>query len=291
MPYRRKDSAVWWISFTAPDGQRIRRATGTADRKEAIALEAKWKLEVFRQRQWDAPPPRRFEELMLAYLNATRDKRTAAKDRERVRLHLRRFFGERIMNELSAKDVRQYIALRQSEEVSNATINREIALLSAAINYANREWDWDLPNAARGLKLKEAEGRVRWLSDEEAETLMRTAASEVRAPHLVDFIQLALNTGCRAGELLGLEWRRVDWTNKLFYLEADHTKSGKRRSVPLNQAAREALLNRQRFRAKYCPATDWVFCKKDGKRIESIRYSFMTACRRAGIKDFRIDMV
>jgi hypothetical protein len=42
MPYKRDDSPVWWVSFTDPSGKRIRRSTGTTDRKEAEALEAKW---------------------------------------------------------------------------------------------------------------------------------------------------------------------------------------------------------------------------------------------------------
>ena len=45
MPYRRKDSPIWWASFTGPNGQRVRRSTGTIDKAEAKALEAKWKLE------------------------------------------------------------------------------------------------------------------------------------------------------------------------------------------------------------------------------------------------------
>jgi len=48
MPYKRDDSHVWWVSFTEPSGKRIRRSTGTTDRKEAEALEAKWKLESYK---------------------------------------------------------------------------------------------------------------------------------------------------------------------------------------------------------------------------------------------------
>jgi len=52
MPYRRKDSPVWWASLSGPSDQRIRRTTGTSDRKEALALEAKWKLEAYRLHRW-----------------------------------------------------------------------------------------------------------------------------------------------------------------------------------------------------------------------------------------------
>ena len=82
MPYRRKKSSIWCASFTGPDGQRVRRSTGTTNKEEAKALEVKWKLETFRQRQWQTQPPRLFDELMLGYLKATAEvKRSADKDR------------------------------------------------------------------------------------------------------------------------------------------------------------------------------------------------------------------
>ena len=105
---------------------------------------------------------------------------------------------------------------------------------------------------------------------------------------MADFIRLALNTGCRKQELLGLDWSRVDLKANLIFLEAVHTKTSKRRSIPINQRARSALLNRANFRAKHCPTSLWVFAHKDGSCIKDVKRSFRTACDRAGIDDFRI---
>jgi integrase len=167
--------------------------------------------------------------------------------------------------------------------VEPGTINCELGLLSAAINYARTEWDWDIPNPAQGRRLKEPEGRARWITSEDAEALIRSAAGEPQAPHLADFVRLALNTGCRRDELLRLEWRRVDTQAELIHLEPQNTKSGKRRSVPLNGPAREAIAARAAFRARYCPESAWVFCDRNGNRVQSIKRSWATACRRAGI--------
>jgi integrase len=185
-------------------------------------------------------------------------------------------------------DVRKYISKRKQEGAAAGTINREIGLLSSAVNYANREWGWNLHNPASMCKQREPEGRVRWLTKAEAISLLRAAGQDKRSCHLVDFIRLALNTGCRKGELLGLEWRRVDLKAELIYLEAHHTKNGKRRSVPLNSSARQAILSRAKFRATHCPASAWVFAHEDGVRIKDMKRSFTTACRNAGIEDFRI---
>ncbi len=137
-------------------------------------------------------------------------------------------------------------------------------MLSVAINYARREWEWDIPNPVRGRKLKEPEGRVRWITQDEARGLVRAAELETNAHHLPDFIRLALHTGCRKQELLGLEWRCVDLQRNLFFLEAEHTKTRRRRSIPLNQTGREVILRRARFRAEHCPASAWVFAQTGG---------------------------
>ena len=287
MPYRRKDSPVWWVSITGPDGKRIRRSTGTTDRREAEALEAKWKLDAYRARQWGEAPDPTFDELMLAYLKATESKRSHGRDVVSAKALYRHFKG-RGMRSITAGDMRAYIARRQADGVGPATINRELSLLSAAVNYAVREWDCDLPNPATGRKLREPEGRVRWLTREEAAALIRAAETLGKAPHLADFIRLALATGCRSGELLGLEWRRVDLSAGLIHLDGQHTKSGKRRSIPINADARDALVSRARVRAQHHPGSPWVFATLRGERIGSLKTSFASACRLAGITNFRI---
>ncbi len=103
-----------------------------------------------------------------------------------------------------------------------------------------------------------------------------------------DFIRIALNTGMRRGEILWLEWRWVDLGQGLICLEARHSKGRRRRSVPINNQAHEAFINRARFRSKHCPDSPWVFCDKAGRRIQDVKKGFAAACRKAGIGDFGI---
>ncbi|WP_425515944.1 tyrosine-type recombinase/integrase [Methylomagnum ishizawai] len=84
-----------------------------------------------------------------------------------------------------------------------------------------------------------------------------------------------------------LSLHRVDLRANQFILEGHHTKAGKRRMVPLNAAARAAILSRASYRAERCPDSPWVFCNADGERIKCVRRSFKTALRWAGIKNFR----
>ncbi|MEO5344103.1 MAG: site-specific integrase [Gammaproteobacteria bacterium SHHR-1] len=288
MPYKRKDSPIWWVSYIDQSGKRVRCSTGTTDRKEAEALEAKWKLEAYNAKQWGEEPERSFEELMLAYLNATGRTRRP-KSQEAVLMHIKRLketFAGVIMNRLQPALISQHIQARQVAGRSNATINRELEVLSAAITWANRE-GWRLPNPVSNRMLKEPEGRVRWITRAEAAALLKAAEAEPKAPHLAPLILLALHTGMRRGEMLGLEWTRVDLHRNLVYLDAVHTKAGKRRSVPLNVLARSALLQQARFRSEHCPDSRWVFCKAEGKQVGDVKRSFATACKRADILDFR----
>jgi integrase len=206
---------------------------------------------------------------MLGYLKATaQDKRPWGhrRDKDGIR-HLRGYFSGRELRGIRAADVRGYVEHRRVALVCNATRNRELGVLSAAINYARREREWEIPNSVSGRKLKEPEGRMRWITQVEAERLIRAAQYEPQAAHLPDFIRIALHTGMRKGELLGLEWRRVDLQAALVHLEPANTKTGKRRSVPLNRLAREAILNRMRFRGQNTPASPWVFAHRNGQRI------------------------
>ena len=165
------------------------------------------------------------------------------------------------MEGLRGADIAAHITRRRAEGVKDSSINRELEVLSAAINHARYHLEWNLPNPVQGRMLKEPEGRVRWISREDA-VLLLEAAKASRSPYLADLIVLALNTGMRREEMLGLEWCRVDLQAGLIHLEARHTKAGKRRSVPLNRAAREAVISRERFRAKHCPASPGVLQKE-----------------------------
>ncbi len=228
-------------------------------------------------KQWGVQPEHSFDGLLVRYIKAIWDE---VRSPERMKYAVQRlmpFFTGRMMERLRRSDVSAYIEKRKADGVGPATINRELDLLSAAINYARKRWEWDIQNPVAGMSLKLPEGRLRWISRAEADVLIREAEKSHNSPHLADFIRLALNTGCRKNEMLKLSWDRVDLRANVLRLEGEHTKSGKRRAVPLNEEARRALLNRARFRAQFCPDSPWVFAHKDGERIQFMQNGFQAA--------------
>jgi integrase len=76
----------------------------------------------------------------------------------------------------------------------------------------------------RLTKLKENPGRDRVLSEDEISNLL-SACRQSKSPYLYCYVLMSLTTGARQGEILGLEWRHVDFENKLAYLK--ETKNGR----------------------------------------------------------------
>ena len=291
--FARPDSQYWWASFTDSRGRTARRSTGVRrdqdpDQLKARAVRAQWLLEAETGRA-DAPQTggqgHSFDELMLLYLGqVTPAKRAGERDRFSAKRLYPRFSG-RVLETLCVADARAYVAGRTAEGAKPATVNKEVGLMSAALNWARRELEWDVPNPFQGRRQREPAGRNRWLTRDEAAALFSAARESGRAPHLTDFIRLGLNTGMRPGEMLELEWSRVDLGANLVYLGAEHQKNGKAGSVPLNREARAAIASRAQFRATHCPASPWVFCDRQGERIANVKHSFATCVQSAGLAD------
>ncbi|WIX32559.1 site-specific integrase [Salinicola sp. JS01] len=226
-----------------------------------------------------------FDDVMLAYMKGHQTR--GAFDRRISSLkRLYPFFSGRLMSEITDMDVKEYIRMR-SIDVKPATINREVGAFSAGCNYCRTELGWKIPNPCEGRKLKEPEGVVRWLGEDEAERLIEAAEGRERAPWLADYIRVCLYTGMRKGEVTALTWNRVSLERRLLVLETGTTKSGKRRSVPLHDVAVAALRSRLEWRNRHCPESPWVFCNKRGARVQDMKKGFAAALRAAGIENFR----
>jgi integrase len=118
-----------------------------------------------------------------------------------------------------------------------AAVNRPLAVLRHLLRLAHEEWE--IISSVPRIKLeREPQGRIRWLeADEEVRLLAACAKSQNK--RLAAIVTVAMETGLRRGELLGLTWDRVDMTRGVLRLEV--TKSGRRREVPMRQVVYNAL--------------------------------------------------
>lgn len=286
--FDRPDSPYWWASTPDGRGGSTRRSTGVRRDKDpeglkARAVRAGWIAEGPAVEPAAGPT---FDDLLLAYLrDETPKKRDGKRDRCSAKALFPTFTGQALAG-IQGADVRGYIATRTAAGVGPACINRELALMSAAVNWGRRELDWDTPNPWTGRRLQEPAGRTRHLSHTEAAGLLAAAdARAARWPWLADFMRLCMATGLRPGEALGLPWSRVDLGRRLIRFEGGDQKSGRSGTIPMNEGARAALIVRAGYRASHCPGSEWVFCRRDGTRVADIKKGFAGCAADAGLLD------
>jgi integrase len=165
---------------------------------------------------------------------------------------------------------------------SSSTINRYMASLSSIFTYASKSLNWINENPVlRLIKLKENPGRDRVLSEDEIARLLESA-KESKSPYLYCIILLSLTTGARQGELLKLDWRHIDFTNKIAYIK--ESKNGRPRSIALCNPVIEELKKLYQNRN---PKKSLVFASKTAFGRIDIKKSWQHALKKANITNCR----
>lgn len=277
---KRKGSRFYQIAFQDLSGRTIRKSSGTTNYKEAVAILSKHRQEVLEGKVPEIKKIKNytFKELSEEYLVwITRQKDVVNKTRKVKQLIDR--FGDLHLRRFNTKIVEQFQTERM-ERNKPGTVNRLLATLKHMFTKAE-EWEMveeDVLKKVRKVKLlREGPGRLEYLSEEKSEALIQSCDS-----HLQPVVQVALNTGMRKQEILKLQWEEnIDLKNGFILLK--DTKNGERREIPINDTVR-AVLNKQMRRLD----VPWVFYNpKTGKKWGDMKRSFYSACRKAGIKDFR----
>jgi Site-specific recombinase XerD len=217
----------------------------------------------------------KFEELADMYIEiyAKPNKRSFKSDLTNVKT-LNRYFSGKYLYEIDTLSIEKFKTER-AKEVSPATVNRELACLKCMFNRAI-EWGKIKDSPAKTVKLfRENNKRLRYLEKEEIVKLLANCNKYLKA-----MVILALNTGMRRGEILGLKWHDIDFRRGIIYLL--DTKNGEKREIPMNEQVKTALIRTNKH-----PDSPHIFCRADGKPYRDIRKSFFTALKKAGIINFR----
>lgn len=190
---------------------------------------------------------------------------------------------------------------RRLKQVSGATVNREIDVLSAVFNHARREWDIHVENPVPLIKRPEkARARDRRFSAEEETYLLAaltggerladgTFSKGARNPWLLPLVRLAIETAMRRGELLSLTWENVDLKRQTAHLP--DTKNGDPRTVPLSTKAVAILESLPRPESDSSedvlrtgpvfPTTALALRKGFARAIERAREQYFGDCKQA----------
>lgn len=262
--------------------RQYQRSTGTSDKQTAqkiydalkgkIAM-GKWIPEMEAEKQQEYT----FEELSQKY-------RAWAEGRQRAYWRWKRYiidqlerkFNGYLLNDITIDVIEQYQTEVLSKGRKPATVNKLTAVLSHMFTKA-ADWNMiDKTNIPRVKKIREENRRLRYLSQEECQTLIDAADN-----HLKPIVITALNTGMRKGEILGLRWdKHVDLKHNRILL--DKTKNGERREIPINDTLKGVLQSiTRRLDIPYV-----FYDNATGKPYGDVKKAFATALRRAGITDF-----
>ena len=158
----------------------------------------------------------------------------------KVRVHIRPFFGGMKAAKIGTDQIRAFIAkaaataharlwrpkARIRGGVSNGTINRELALLRRAFNLGHIATPAKVAAVPFIPMLTENNVRKGFFEHDAYLTVRRALPEEIRP-----ILAFAYFTGCRKGEILGLQWRQLDLSERVVRLEPGETKNDEGRTI------------------------------------------------------------
>jgi integrase len=295
------------------DGHPIVESSGSDDKTAAKRLLRNRETDIDRGLPVTAKVGRlRFDEAATDLLNEYKVNGRRSLDvlERRITKHLMPFFRGRRMSTITSAEVRIYIAHRQvtpivtgkgdqetSRSVSNGEINRELTALKRAFTLAVQAGK--LLHRPHIPMLSERNVRTGFFEREQLQAVCdRLPAS------LQPVIQFAAITGWRIdSEILPLEWRQVDFHEKLtpsqrlagtVRLDRGTTKNGDGRVFPFTTELQAVLKARyaEHLRLKQAgQIVPWVFFRmvakerggaKEPKRILRYNKAWKAACVAAG---------
>lgn len=270
-----KGSPFIYYGFTI-GGQRFRGSTETKRPEAAEAELARRKVEAYRHLEHGSPTTVTMEHAAARYW----DEYASHLKSDAPKYHLRQIIkycgaGTRLAKVANA-DAADYVARRRAA-VSNASVNREISTWRALWRRARDTWgaavsdiDW-----SRHM-LPEPPARTRWLRDGQADALIAGAADHLKGP-----LRFALLTGVRLGNVVGLDWSQIDMHARwMTFRIKSELPEGRELGLPIPDDLFVML-------AEMGPRDEGRVFTYRGKPIGKFRRSFRTACKRAGIEDFR----
>jgi len=164
---------------------------------------------------------------------------------------------------LTPTDIREYRAWLQQRQVKPATINRHLAAIRAYANWAVETGQIAASPALKIKAAKQTSAAPQWLEKnqqyalvrqaEEAVTNAKTAPARRQAARDAALVKVLLHSGLRVGEVCALTLTDINLSPRKGKIVVRQGKGEKRREIPLNAEAREALENWFKLRPDFGP--------------------------------------
>jgi len=272
--FKRKDSSLWWVKIEV-NGKKIQKSTGTADRKQAQEYHDRLKSELWEQSRLGVKPEYLWEEAVKRFLQETSHKASHQDDVDRLKWIGGLLNGVKL-SEINRTKLDAIITAKRVEGAKNGTINRHLAVINTVLRKAMREWEW-IDKVPTIKLLPEPKRRIRWLTREEAERLLKELPA-----HLIAMVRFSLETGLRQSNVTGLLWSQVDLERKVAWIHPDQAKARKAIGIPLSDSAVSVL------KSQIGKHPTHVFSFKGKAPVIHVNNgAWGKALKRAGIEDFR----
>lgn len=266
---------IWWIQYFVR-GRLVPESTGFTEKADAENL--------LKQRVGEVAAGRRMgpERATIADLcklviedNRLRKLRDAEHVEWRYKAHIEKVLGSLLVSRFGSAQVRQYVAQRRSEGASDATINRELAIVRRGFKLGAQE---DPPLVQRQpviARLEEDNVRQGFLEQEQYERLLEELPFNLKALFVCGY-----HTGARKNELRRIRWEQVDFDSGLIRLPRGQTKSKQPRTLPIYGDMRRWLDHQRETCPQGCP---WVFHGAHGCLVDNHLNGWPQACKLAGV--------
>ena len=289
--YRRKrkdrkgrvhESPVYWVQYYR-NGKKYRESSGSIKRADAEKL-LRLREGMIARGIFVRPNIERIqfdelvEDLIVDY--RVNGYSTFTDLKRRLKLHVLPKFSGSFAASITRAHIMKFIASRQEEGASAATINRELSVIKRCFSLGVE--NSKVINPPKFGLLPEHNARSGFFESVQFETLLRQLPELLRA-----MLRFAYITGWRIpSEVLPLEWRQVDFAGGLVRLDSGTTKERFGRVFPFTIELR-TLFEKQRsytdkIQMEKGIVIPWVFHRNGGKRIRSFSGAWHTACKRAG---------
>lgn len=268
-----KKGSDFYIDFYA-NGKRKRKKIGPSKKIAELVLK-KRKVEIAEGKFLDIDKMEkvRFDIFADEYLNLHSKLKKSYYTDEKIVNSLKKRFGSLYLHEITSLAIEK-LKSERIKEVSPATVNRTLAVLKSMFNRAIA-WGKAKNNPCRLVKMfKENNQRLRFLEKEEINKLLDNCCG-----HLKPIVIVALNTGMRKSEILGLKWHDVDFKRNIIHLY--DTKNGEKREVPMNEIVKRTLIGVPKN-----PDSPYIYCDNNAHNYGDIKKSFLTAVKKSGIINF-----
>jgi len=232
------------------------------------------KAEAWRVKNLKDTPRHTWQEAVVRWVNEQSHKKSLKDDKGHLRW-LHKHLNDKRLDEINKTMIDGIKQIKQKSGVSNATVNRVLALIRSILNRAKNDWEW-LDSVPSVRLLQEPKKRLRWLTHDEAAKLLKELPE-----HLQNMARFTLATGLRESNVTGLLWEQIDMTRRCAWIYADQAKGKKAIAVPLNTEACAIIKEQIGKHITY------VFTYESEPVTRANNHAWRKALKRAGIVDFR----